>query len=574
MALDLVTKYAGNINPGDANYPYGSARNIATPGDGTGTPLDESWMNDLFGLLQILLTKASIVPSGSPDTILASQYFDALLTITNRINNAGTSLNSLTGANEELVKNHIDIDSGGNAVSWTSPIVGATLESLQILFAQVRNTTGAAIKLVGPIDGCSINNGYFKNIVTAAINIGTSDFSIQDDWNSFNITANKLKNITALAANAVYGMLVHGLNHGIIGNSIDGITGASTKKVWGIYSKMHHSVIAMNRICNLVGVDSGLVTGIDINGSLKSESSGSQGYAGACIGNVFKMDDDGIAINVETENWTVIGNIVDEVGLSGVEYDSKVLNQISTIANNIVSQAKIPLSVGVKDNAGGQGDIISNNVIENLITGVHVGNTLAKESLSITGNVITNCDKGIDFLGIAALTNLNISGNLITDSITNPIEFDGIPAENVVIDNNTIDNSNGLYPINWSAGAAPNKLSYRQTNYIINTTDDTPIALFILPLNESSAFHVKVKITAIQSGGINRAYFDKEMFVYRQGSGSATLQGPVIINQEIRSNPAWTVVLETDTNNMICGLTGVAATNITWKCSVEFESVN
>jgi hypothetical protein len=67
-----------NTNAPDANYPYGSARDIAVPGDGTGTPYNENVVNDQWGFNQKLLNAASIVPSGSPETILASQYYDAM----------------------------------------------------------------------------------------------------------------------------------------------------------------------------------------------------------------------------------------------------------------------------------------------------------------------------------------------------------------------------------------------------------------------------------------------------------------------------------------------------------------
>lgn len=78
MAINLETQYPGKINPSDVDYPYGSARNITLPGDGTGTPLEAAWLNDLFGFLQALLTAASVVPDGDPDTINDSQYLVSL----------------------------------------------------------------------------------------------------------------------------------------------------------------------------------------------------------------------------------------------------------------------------------------------------------------------------------------------------------------------------------------------------------------------------------------------------------------------------------------------------------------
>lgn len=78
MAINPSTKYPGQIASDPTNYPYGKAQNITLPGDGTGTPWEEALVNDIFGLQQKLLNAAGITPSGNPDTIVTSQYYEAL----------------------------------------------------------------------------------------------------------------------------------------------------------------------------------------------------------------------------------------------------------------------------------------------------------------------------------------------------------------------------------------------------------------------------------------------------------------------------------------------------------------
>jgi hypothetical protein len=78
MAIIPQVLYAGQTISGDAEYPLGKARNITTTGDGTGTPLEKDWVNDLWGFLQALLDAAGIEASGNPDKLGASQYLDAL----------------------------------------------------------------------------------------------------------------------------------------------------------------------------------------------------------------------------------------------------------------------------------------------------------------------------------------------------------------------------------------------------------------------------------------------------------------------------------------------------------------
>ena len=79
MAINPETQYVGKIAPSSAEYPYGAARNITTPGDGTGTPWKSTLVNDLFGFQQSVLRLAGIVPSGSADTALVSQYLQGLV---------------------------------------------------------------------------------------------------------------------------------------------------------------------------------------------------------------------------------------------------------------------------------------------------------------------------------------------------------------------------------------------------------------------------------------------------------------------------------------------------------------
>ena len=81
MAIKPEDLFPANSAPPTSDYPLGSARNVTSPGDGTGTPLVASWVNDLWGFFQATLTEAGVTPSGNPDTAQASQYLDSLKAI-------------------------------------------------------------------------------------------------------------------------------------------------------------------------------------------------------------------------------------------------------------------------------------------------------------------------------------------------------------------------------------------------------------------------------------------------------------------------------------------------------------
>ena len=81
MAINPEAQYPGKITPSSADYPFGEARNITTPGDGTGTPWEAALVNDLFGFQQAILSEAGATPSGDPETASASQYLAGLKAI-------------------------------------------------------------------------------------------------------------------------------------------------------------------------------------------------------------------------------------------------------------------------------------------------------------------------------------------------------------------------------------------------------------------------------------------------------------------------------------------------------------
>lgn len=76
--LNPNSKWPTQTAAPSADYPYGSAQNITTPGDGTGTPFVADLVDDWFGFQQELVQRAGITPSGNPDHAADSDVYDAL----------------------------------------------------------------------------------------------------------------------------------------------------------------------------------------------------------------------------------------------------------------------------------------------------------------------------------------------------------------------------------------------------------------------------------------------------------------------------------------------------------------
>jgi hypothetical protein len=77
MAIAPSSRYPAQTDAA-AGYPQGKARNAGSFQDGTGTPLEKDWVNDLWGFLQALLSNAGLAPSGTPDAVGASQYLSGV----------------------------------------------------------------------------------------------------------------------------------------------------------------------------------------------------------------------------------------------------------------------------------------------------------------------------------------------------------------------------------------------------------------------------------------------------------------------------------------------------------------
>lgn len=118
MAINPYTQYPGRCSAPSSNYPYGAARNESVEGADDGFPLSSGWVKDLQGFFQCLLSRAGITPSEDPDTVLASDYMDALTGV-------GTPIIPL-GA---LADGELDI-TRGNAQIKANPTRIATIDTV------------------------------------------------------------------------------------------------------------------------------------------------------------------------------------------------------------------------------------------------------------------------------------------------------------------------------------------------------------------------------------------------------------------------------------------------------------
>ena len=105
------TELLPNSVPASADYPFGAGKNESVPGTSNdGTPLRASTFNDQQALFQGLLSRESITPTGTPDTVPVSQYRDGLGRMVAR---GGDVVDKANGATAELGKINRPLNGSG-----------------------------------------------------------------------------------------------------------------------------------------------------------------------------------------------------------------------------------------------------------------------------------------------------------------------------------------------------------------------------------------------------------------------------------------------------------------------------
>lgn len=93
MALQRDTLYPGRFTTATTAHPQGLFKNRTTSTSQDGSYLEKDWLNDWDGFFGSLLSKAGLTPDGNVDAVGASQYFNALQTVTvgNYVTAGGTA---------------------------------------------------------------------------------------------------------------------------------------------------------------------------------------------------------------------------------------------------------------------------------------------------------------------------------------------------------------------------------------------------------------------------------------------------------------------------------------------------
>lgn len=178
MSIRPIDAYPGKVAAPTAEYPDGKAQNIASPGDGTGTPWEAALVNDIFGFQQYLTSKAGITPSGTPDDATTSQYFEAiwaLLNVRGTTHNFTADADYTLTADENLYGRVILTDSSVFLTTGRNVIVN-TVERL--IFIQNNTAQTLTIKTLAGT-GIAVPAGVSTGLLVDGTNVIYAPSNIQ-----------------------------------------------------------------------------------------------------------------------------------------------------------------------------------------------------------------------------------------------------------------------------------------------------------------------------------------------------------------------------------------------------------
>ena len=168
--INLGASFPDNSGAPNSNYPYGSARNVTTTGDNTGTPFVASLQNDIIGTQQYLLQEAGIVPSNTSDTAVSSQQFDSMW----KIFNIRTLVKNLTVngdytlTTKENLKTRLKITDTGGVLTATRNII---LDNTQKQIIAYNNTLQTLIFKTLAGTGVTIPSNSAKILYCDGVNV-------------------------------------------------------------------------------------------------------------------------------------------------------------------------------------------------------------------------------------------------------------------------------------------------------------------------------------------------------------------------------------------------------------------
>lgn len=305
------------------------------------------------------------------------------------------------------------------------------------------NFDGGCFNMERPFaDSYVDDNIFISNTGAYAIRVGENTVGNQDNWARFSVSGNVIDGMTGSSSLSTFGILVYGRDATINRNKVKGVSGNSGEG-WGIYTKLRYSTVSNNIIRDIKSTSSSDVVGISMKGAIRGDSAnGVNAYQNVVFGNtvfdVGVLGTKGVGIRVQTSDVTVIGNVVEDTGLTGILVDQVSGNDVSIVSNKIYFSST-PSTNGVYLNGSGSRFQLLNNNIKNTNQSVYLNGSGTLASVDVIGNVCTPASSGIVYNVAFNVSGLKIINNIVGTGSNGIVNNGGAGVlSSIIISNNDL----------------------------------------------------------------------------------------------------------------------------------------
>jgi hypothetical protein len=109
---------------------------------------------------------------------------------------------------------------------------------------------------------------------------------------------------------------------------------------------------------------------------------------------------------------------------------------------------------------------------------------------------------------------------------------------------------------------------------VVTTTNASATTLLSIPLANNTVYYIAAYVTARRTDSADRAIYLRNVAVYREAAGAATLQGAVDTPLTRESNTGWDATITVSGNNVVIQVSGAGSNTVNWFCRVLITKVS
>jgi hypothetical protein len=443
---------------------------------------------------------------------------------------------------------------------------------------RITDATSIAFNIQRPISNFTFANSEFENTDGGyAIRVGENTYASQDTWQKGHFSYLHFSDIDGAGSASTSPLLVYGKDITVGHVIVDGVAQAGTGEAWGMYTKVRYGSVSFCHVNDVTTNSSTDIAGINIKGDTRASTTAPQGYANLAIGNFIRNvgvnGTRGRGIRFQSDEGRAAFNFLEDTGIDGMTFDEPDANYQGSYCNTIKFNTNHASTVGYRISTGGKGFQAIGDTIVGAFRGFRVsagGGSADMSNLQIIAPYIENNSEagtkiGVDF---NTLDVGNISGVSVVlgdfASSTNGIQHNGGTLTNVRYLDNNMRGVTGAH----FGGTLPADVEIRHT-FTYQTTDNANNAAMAITLADESAYRVRIEVVAKESDSSNRAMYHRSALVYRDGAGSATLQGSVAdIETPVESNANWNSTIAVTGNQLVIRAQGDTGVTVNWKITL------